>query len=75
MRILKGHQPNPVTINLIKERMLDKMSNASMIVDCFVLRELVDRKLNLNDRRALDISINEKGYDILSKLDKELIFD
>lgn len=75
LRILRGHQPNPATINLIKERMLDKMSDASRIVDRLVQKELVDRKLNLNDRRALDILINEKGLDILSKLDKELIFD
>jgi len=75
LRILRGHQPNPATINLIKERMLDKMSDASRIVERLVHKGLVDRKLNLNDRRALDILINEKGLDILSKLDEELIFD
>jgi DNA-binding MarR family transcriptional regulator len=75
LRILRGNQPNPATINLIKERMLDKMSDASRIVERLVHKGLVDRKLNLKDRRALDILINKKGLDILSKLDEELIFD
>ena len=75
LRILRGQRPNPATINLIKERMLDKMSDASRIVDRLVQKELVDRTVNTNDRRAVDILITNKGIDILSKLDAELLFD
>ena len=75
LRILRGQRPNPATINLIKERMLDKMSDASRIVDRLVQKELVDRTVNINDRRAVDILITNKGLDILSKLDGELLFD
>ena len=32
LRILRGQQPNPATINLLKERMLDKMCDASRMV-------------------------------------------
>jgi DNA-binding MarR family transcriptional regulator len=75
MRILRGQHPKPATINLIKVRMLDKMSDASRIVDRLVQKELVDRSINTNDRRAVDILITKKGLDILVKLDAELLFD
>lgn len=75
IRILRGQMPNPATINLIKERMLDKMSDASRIVDRLAQKGLVDRNVNANDRRVADILITKKGLDILSKLDNELLFD
>lgn len=75
LRILRGQHPKPATINLIKVRMLDKMSDASRIVDRLVQKGLVDRSINTNDRRAVDITITKKGLDILVKLDAELLFD
>ena len=71
LRILRGQQPKAATINLIKERMLDKMSDASRIVDRLVQKELVSRCTNNVDRRAVDIHITEKGLEILSKIDVE----
>lgn len=71
LRILRGQYPNPATINMIKERMLDKMSDASRIVDRLVQKELVSRCTNNKDRRAVDIRISEAGRDILSKMDTE----
>lgn len=69
LRILRGQYPNPATINLLKERMLDKMSDASRIVERLVQKELVTRCINKNDRRAVDILITEKGLDVLQSLD------
>ena len=71
LRILRGQYPNPATVNLIKERMLDKMSDASRIVDRLVQKGLVSRCTNNKDRRAVDIRISEVGLDILSKMDVE----
>ncbi|HZY36336.1 MAG TPA: MarR family transcriptional regulator [Mucilaginibacter sp.] len=71
LRILRGQYPKPATINLLKERMLDKMSDASRIVDRLVQKGLVSRCTNSRDRRAVDIRISEKGMDILAKLDVE----
>jgi len=71
LRILRGQQPKPVTINMIKERMSDKMSDASRIVDRLVQKELVSRCTNNVDRRAVDIHITEKGLEILRKMDVE----
>lgn len=72
LRILRGQHPQPATINLLKERMLDKMSDASRIVERLVHKGLVSRCTNEKDRRAVDIMINEKGLDILKALDLEL---
>jgi DNA-binding MarR family transcriptional regulator len=71
LRILRGQHPKPATINMIKERMLDKMSDASRIVDRLVQKELVSRCTNNNDRRAVDIHITDKGLELLSKTDAE----
>lgn len=72
LRILRGQYPAPATINLLKERMLDKMSDASRIVDRLVAKGLVQRTVNERDRRAVDIIISEKGLELLKKLDTEL---
>ncbi len=72
LRILRGQHPNPATINLLKERMLDKMSDASRIVERLVQKELVNRCINDKDRRAVDILISPKGLEILQKLDIEM---
>src|ERR1700753_2986946 len=71
LRILRGQYPKPATINLLKERMLDKMSDTSRIVDRLVQKGLVSRCTNSRDRRAVDIRISETGMDILAKMDAE----
>jgi DNA-binding MarR family transcriptional regulator len=71
LRILRGQYPKPATVNLIKERMLDKMSDASRIVDRLVQKGLVSRCTNNKDRRAVDIMISQEGLDILVNIDKE----
>lgn len=71
LRILRGQYPNPATINMIKERMLDKMSDASRIVDRLIQKGLVSRCTNNKDRRAVDIRISEAGLEVLSKMDEE----
>jgi len=69
LRILRGQYPKPVTVNLLIERMLDKMSNASRIVDRLVKKNLVLRKSCPEDRRRVDIVITDKGMKILEKID------
>ncbi len=69
LRILRGQYPNPITVNAIIERMLDKMSNASRLVDKLLLKDLVTRCDNKDDRRACDIRITQKGLDVLKEID------
>lgn len=72
LRILRGQHPDPSTINLLKSRMLDKMCDASRIVDRLVQKDLICKKTNTYDKRAVDILINEKGLALLKKMDKEM---
>jgi DNA-binding MarR family transcriptional regulator len=58
-------------VNLIKERMVDKMSDASRIVDRLVQKGLVSRCTNNKDRRAVDIRISDEGLNVLKKMDGE----
>ncbi len=69
LRILRGQYPNPCTVNLIVDRMLDKSSNASRIVDRLVAKELVQRKQCQKDRRAVDVLITDAGLQLLEQAD------
>lgn len=72
LRILRGQKGKAATINLIIDRMLDRMSNASRIVDRLENKGLVVRRRCENDRRAVDVLITDKGLDLLSVLDKKM---
>lgn len=71
LRILRGQAGEPITIQTIQERMLDRMSNASRLVDKMFNKKLVKRTTNKEDRRQVDIVIAEKGLELLDKLDKD----
>lgn len=71
LRILRGQHPHPVTINLLIDRMLDKNSNASRLVEKLRLKKLVERAVCCNDRRAVNVLITQKGLMLLAELDKQ----
>jgi len=68
LRILRG-SPTPISTLQIRERMLDKMSDSSRIVDRLVLKGLAKKVINKRDKRLVDVTITEKGKKILHKLD------
>ncbi len=68
LRILKGQLPNAATVNLLIERMLDKSSNASRLVEKLRLKGLVDRVQNKEDRRAVNIKITNKGLALIDEI-------
>jgi DNA-binding MarR family transcriptional regulator len=70
LRILRGQSPNPITINDIIDRMVDKASNASRIVDKLVLKNYAERSISKKDKRAVDVVITKKGKDLLAEVDK-----
>ena len=72
LRILRGQYPGVVNLKLIKERMLDKMSDVSRLIERLREKELVDRKTCESDRRHMDIIITPKGLELLKLLDKDL---
>ena len=72
LRILRGQHPNPSTVNLLIDRMLDKSSNASRIVDKLEEKGFVIRKQCKGDRRAVDVFISDQGLSLLSELDIQM---
>ncbi len=71
LRILRGQQPNPASVSLIQERMLDKMSNASRLIEKLKQKEFVERNACPNDRRQVDVKITDKGMKLLAQIDSE----
>ncbi|HQQ94940.1 MAG TPA: MarR family transcriptional regulator [Bacteroidia bacterium] len=69
LRILRGQNGKACSLKLIKERMLDRMSDASRIVDKLVAKGLVKRETSADDRRSVNLMITEKGLDTLRKMD------
>ncbi|MFN5224709.1 MAG: MarR family winged helix-turn-helix transcriptional regulator [Bacteroidota bacterium] len=70
LRILRGQHPKPSTVNLLMQRMLDKSSNASRLVDRLLEKGFVTRETNRQDKRAVDVYISQKGLDVLETIDK-----
>ncbi|MCB2377744.1 MarR family transcriptional regulator [Hymenobacter sp. BT635] len=73
LRILRGQHPKPATVNLLIERMLDKTSNASRIVDKLEAKGLVTRTVCPSNRRAVDIRITEAALELLLRMDTEVL--
>jgi DNA-binding MarR family transcriptional regulator len=69
LRILRGQHPKCANNQLITERMIDKSSNCSRIVEKLKQKGFVDRKENKDDRRHVDITITAKGLALLEKID------
>ncbi len=69
LRILRGQNPKPCSLKYIKERMLDKMSDTSRILDKLVSKGYASREVCPDDRRSINASISEKGLALLKKLD------
>lgn len=72
LRILRGQHPQPATVNLLIERMLDKSSNASRIVDKLEQKKLVERRQCSEDRRAVDVLISDQGLELLAEMDEKM---
>jgi Transcriptional regulators len=69
LRILRGNHPTPLSTLTIRERMIDKMSDTSRIVDRLLSKGLVKKVICKKDRRLVDITITDKGLKLLEKLD------
>jgi DNA-binding MarR family transcriptional regulator len=69
LRILRGSFPDPLSTLQIRERMLEKMSDTSRIVDRLITKGLVKKITCKNDRRLVDVIITDKGKKMLERLD------
>ncbi len=69
LRILRGSFPHPLSTLQIRERMLEKMSDTSRIVDRLIAKGFVKKITCKNDRRLVDVIITDKGKKLLERLD------
>jgi len=69
LRILRGSFPQPLSTLQIRERMLEKMSDTSRIVDRLIAKGMVKKVICKNDRRLVDVIISDKGKKLLERLD------
>jgi hypothetical protein len=69
LRILRGSHPKPLSTQAIRERMLEKMSDTSRIVDRLIVKGLVKKVTCKTDRRLVDVQITEKGKKLLERID------
>ncbi|GET29298.1 MarR family winged helix-turn-helix transcriptional regulator [Prolixibacter sp. SD074] len=69
LRILRGFRSRaPLSISFIKQRMLDKNSDVSRIIDRLFEKGLLSRKENPDDRRQKSVKITTKGLELLDKM-------
>lgn len=69
LRILRGSDPQPLSTLTIRERMLDKMSDTSRIVDRLVIKGLAVKKVCTTDKRLVDVNITDAGKKMLEAID------
>ena len=72
LRILRGNYPKPYTTSQVRDRMLDKMSDASRIVERLVKKGLANRSTTKTDKRLVDVVISDKGLRLLKNIDVPL---
>lgn len=71
LRILKGQHPNTISATEIKNRMLDRNSDVSRLLDRLTLKKLINKTTCPSDKRATDVSITEEGLELLAVIEKE----
>ena len=70
LRILRGQNGKPASLNTVQERMINKMSNTTRLIDKLVKKDLVKKNINSKNKRKIDITITLKGTDLLNEVDK-----
>lgn len=69
LRILRGQKGNPLNLQDIQERMVNKMSNTTRLIDKLILKDFVKRTECKKNRRKIEVVITELGLDKLQELD------
>ena len=72
LRILRGAKGEPLSTKELSERMIDKMSDASRLVDRIIAKDLAWKRPCPHDGRLVQVFISEKGEQLLAEIDKEL---
>ncbi len=69
LRILRGQKEKPANLSTIQDRMVNKMSNTTRLVDKLVDKKLCERIVCPSNRRKVEIRITKRGMELLATLD------
>ncbi|MEN8789008.1 MAG: MarR family transcriptional regulator [Flavobacteriaceae bacterium] len=69
LRILRGRKGIPANLSTLNERMINKMSNTTRLVDKLLAKGYVDRSVCPSNRRKIEITITKKGGKVLKEMD------
>ena len=69
LRILRGCQEKPASLQYITSQMIHKTSNTTRIVDRLLEKKLVNRKPCAENRRMVEINITQVGLKLLTTID------
>lgn len=71
LRILRGAKES-ITVNTVKQRMVEKSPNTTRLMDKLIDKGLIERERCSDDRRVVYVKISEEGLKLLQKIDKEM---
>lgn len=69
LRILRGRFPDSINPSEIKSVMIDKNPDLTRLCDRLVIMGLIDRCVDAENKRKVNIKINEKGLNVLKEID------
>jgi MarR family transcriptional regulator, multiple gene regulator MgrA len=72
LRILRGQHSKPLTMQDIRARMLDKMSDVTRLVERLFKMGLVKRDINPQDKRVVYVGITQEGLNLLMLIDPHI---
>ncbi|MCB9045571.1 MAG: MarR family transcriptional regulator [Chitinophagales bacterium] len=72
LRILRGQSGESMNLYEVQNRMIQKMSNVSRLIDKLVAKKLVTRRECKENRRRVDLTITQKGLDLLDTIEPKI---
>lgn len=69
LRILRGQKGKPANMSTIQERMVDRSSNTTRLVDKLIFKGWAKRSVCEQNRRKVEILITSAGLELLKELD------
>ncbi|MBX2979116.1 MAG: MarR family transcriptional regulator [Flavobacteriales bacterium] len=71
LRILRGAK-GKMSMQRVKERMIDRAPNATRLTDKLIAKGLVERERCEDDRRVVYVRISDKGLLLLKEMDRKI---
>jgi len=69
LRILRGQKGVAANLFTVQEKMVNKMSNTTRIIDKLIDKSFVERIVCKENRRKIELFITEEGLNFLKKVD------